>query len=86
MQYLTADNARILQSKGVEPSDANLYFAHFLGAPAASQAMKLLGKNVSAARAFPSAAKANQSIFFSKDGKARTVDEVYDIITRKVGA
>lgn len=85
MQQLTQDNARILQNKGIEPSDGNLYFAHFLGAPAASKAINLLGKNAIAARSFPEAAKANPTIFFA-EGKPRTVDEVYALITQKVRA
>lgn len=80
---LLQDNARILQNKGIEPSDANLYFAHFMGAPAASKAISMLGKNAIAARSFPDAAKANPTVFF--DGqRPRTVDEVYQIITSKV--
>jgi len=85
MQQLTQDNARILQNKGIEPSDGNLYFAHFMGAPAASKAINLLGKNAIAARSFPEAAKANPTIFFA-EGKPRTVDEVYALITQKVRA
>lgn len=83
MDYLLQDNARILQKKGIEPSDANLYFAHFMGAPAASKAISLLGKNAIAARSFPDAARANKEVFF--DGqRPRTIDEVYQIITSKV--
>jgi len=81
--YLTKDNARILQNKGIEPSDGNLYFAHFMGAPAASKAIQMLGKNAVAARSFPDAAKANPTIFFN-NGKPRTIDEVYELITSKV--
>lgn len=80
---LTKDNARILQNKGIEPSDANLYFAHFLGAPAASKAISLLGKNAVAARSFPDAAKANPTVFFEGQ-RPRTIDEVYQLITSKV--
>jgi len=83
MQELTKDNARILQNKGIEPTDGNLYFAHFMGAPAASKAISMLGKNAIAARSFPDAAKANPTIFFS-NGKPRTIDEVYQLITNKV--
>lgn len=82
-EKLTQDNARILQNKGIEPTDGNLYFAHFMGAPAASKAISMLGKGAIAARSFPSAAAANRSIFY--DGsRPRTVDEVYELITSKV--
>jgi hypothetical protein len=83
-QELTKDNARILQAKGVEPTDGNLYFAHFMGAPAGASAIKMLGTGAIAARSFPSAAKSNPTIFFNKKGKPRTIDEVYQIITSKV--
>lgn len=84
MDYLLKDNARILQDKGIEPSDENLYFAHFMGAPAASKAISKLGTNVSASRLFPDAAKSNQAIFFDKAGNPRTIEQVYDIVTSKV--
>lgn len=83
MAQLTQDNARILQNKGIEPTDGNIYFAHFMGAPAASKAIQMLGKNAIAARSFPDAAKANPTIFFN-NGKPRTIDEVYELITNKV--
>lgn len=83
MDYLLQDNARILQNKGIEPSDANLYSAHFMGAPAASKAIQMLGKNAVAARSFPKAAEANPEIFF-EGRRPRTIDEVYEIITSKV--
>ena len=83
MQKLTADNSRILQAKGIEPTDGNIYFAHFMGAPAASKAINMLGKGAIAARSFPDAAKSNPTIFF-KNGRPRTIDEVYELITSKV--
>lgn len=83
MQKLVADNSRILKAKGIEPTDGNIYFAHFMGAPAASKAINMLGKNAIAARSFPDAARANPTVFFN-NGKPRTVDEVYELITSKV--
>jgi len=89
--YLTKDNARILQNKGIEPSDGNLYFAHFMGAPAASKAIQMLGKNAVAARSFPDAAKANPTVFYETDergkpiySRPRSIDGVYELITSKV--
>jgi hypothetical protein len=84
MQKLTADNSRILKAKGIEPTDGNIYFAHFMGAPAASKAINMLGKGAIAARSFPSEARANPTIFFNQNGQPRTVDQVYEIITSKV--
>lgn len=83
LQELLNDNARILQAKGFEATPDNLYFAHFMGAPAASKALSLLGRNAIAARSFPKAAQSNPTIFFN-NGKPRTVDEVYQLVTGKV--
>ncbi len=82
---LTKDNTRILQNKGIEPTDGNVYFAHFMGAPAAAKAITMLGKGAIAARSFPDAAKVNKKVFFDNSGRPRTIDEVYQIITSKVG-
>jgi hypothetical protein len=46
--------------------------------------MKSYGTKASAPQMFPAAAKANQSIFFNKSGKPRSVEEVYQVITSKV--
>lgn len=83
MQELTNDNARILQSKGVDPSDGNLYFAHFMGPNAATKAIGYLGTGRQAALIFPKEAKANPSIFFNGT-QPRSIEEVYRIITNKV--
>jgi hypothetical protein len=83
MAALLQDNARILQNKGIETTDGNLYFAHFMGAPAASKAIQMLGKNAIAARSFPEAARKNPEVFFEGQ-RPRTIDEVYQIITSKV--
>lgn len=83
LQELLKDNARILEAKGFEATPDNLYFAHFMGAPAASKALGLLGKRAIAARSFPKAAQSNPAIFFDQ-GKPRTVDEVYQLVTGKV--
>ncbi len=75
----TRSNAALLSQKlGRPPSDGELYIAHFLGANGAA---KLIGQSeqnpgTSAASVFPNAARANRSIFFSKDGRPRNVAEV----------
>jgi len=88
---LTKDNTRILQSKGIEPTDGNVYFAHFMGAPAAAKAIQMLGKNAIAARSFPDAARSNPTVFYETDERGkpiftrpRSIDGVYQLITSKV--
>lgn len=51
-----------------DPSFAELYMAHFLGVQGASRFVALLGETPdhSAPKAFPSAAKANRTLFFAK--------------------
>lgn len=84
-ERLTEENGKALAKRGIEPTDQNLYLAHFLGAPAATKAIESLGKGVPAAQLFPKAAASNQSIFFDNSGKPKTIDEVYAIIGQKVG-
>src|SRR5215207_2742155 len=55
-----------------DPSFAELYMAHFLGVNGASRFVALLSDepDKSAPKAFPSAVKANRSLFFAKADKA----------------
>jgi hypothetical protein len=70
--YLTA-------SIGRPPTSGELYIAHFLGASGARKLISLAQNqpSVSAAGAFPDAARANRSIFYKRDGSARTTADVY---------
>jgi hypothetical protein len=84
-QKLAESNANYIEKNlGIKPDDGQIYLAHFMGAPAAVKLMKNYGRGISAAQIFPKAAKSNQSIFFDTLGKARTIEQVYDIITKKV--
>lgn len=74
----------IAKQLGIQPDDGQIYLAHFMGAPAAVKLMKNYGTGASAAQLFPKAAKANQKIFF-KNGKPRSIEEVYQIVTSKIG-
>ncbi len=79
----TRSNAEILTKRlGRAPSEGELYIAHFLGA---GGAVKLIGATgdprTCAADLFPAAAKANQSIFYDKQGCARSAAEVYANLT-----
>jgi hypothetical protein len=84
-ELLAQDNANIVQKQtGQHVDDGRVYLAHFMGAPAASKLINSLGTGASAAQLFPSAAKANQNIFFDKSGRPRTVEQVYQVVTSKV--
>jgi transglycosylase-like protein with SLT domain len=71
--------ARLAERIGRTPSEGELYVAHFFGASGAAQLINLAGSNpnATAASVFPSAAKANPSIFYDRQGNARSVVGVY---------
>ena len=76
--FTNANAAYLTKRLGRAPSEGELYIAHFMGAGGAA---KLIGRaeatpNAAAADAFPAAARANRSIFFGKDGRARNFAEV----------
>jgi hypothetical protein len=64
---------------GRRPTDSELYMAHFMGVGGAARLIANAEDNpqASAARLFPNAAAANRSIFYERDGRARSVYEVY---------
>jgi hypothetical protein len=76
--FTRSNAAQVAQAIGRQPTEGELYMAHFLGAEGAGKLISAVSNQPQAAAAsiFPSAAAANRSIFF--DGKRpRTVAEVY---------
>lgn len=83
--HLNDDNAMYLErTLGRKPSEADLYAAWFLGSSGAGQLINAQGTAAIAADMFPSAAKANKTIFFDKAGNPRSVEDVYKILKAKV--
>jgi hypothetical protein len=80
--------AQIEKSTGREAGMTDMYMAHFLGAGGASKFLKAKDKDPtqSAAALDPAAAKANKNIYYNKEGKERSVQEVYDLMDKKVKA
>jgi hypothetical protein len=81
----TNRNANDLKSTiGRDPTEGELYMAHFLGSNGASRLISLARDtpSASAANAFPDAADANRRIFYDKAGSARSVGEVYQLLSR----
>ena len=73
-------NAKVLTDRlGRKPSDGELYMAHFLGASGASRFISAAEANPNgkAADLFPRAAQANGSIFYDKQGAAKSLKQVY---------
>jgi Transglycosylase SLT domain len=83
---LTQSNSFKLTGKiGRRPTDGELYMAHFMGVGAAAKLISNAEDNpqASAARMFPNAAAANHSIFYDRSGSARSVSEVYSVLSAR---
>ena len=87
---LTQNNSFQLTGKiGRRPTDGELYMAHFMGVGGAAKLIANAEDNpqASGARLFPNAAAANRSIFYDRQGRARSVSEVYaELNARYAGA
>jgi hypothetical protein len=86
---LTQKNAGSLTRKiGRQPTDSELYIAHFLGAGGAGKLIQAAASNpqANAADAFPLAAHANRPIFYDRQGNARSISGVYSEIVRRFKA
>ena len=70
---------------GRRPTDSELYMAHFMGVGGAAKLITNAEDNpqASGARLFPNAAAANRSIFHDHSGRARSVSEVYSVLTAR---
>jgi peptidoglycan hydrolase-like protein with peptidoglycan-binding domain len=68
-----------------EPTEADLYLTHFLGADAAITFLRSLEQSpdVHAVELFPEAASSNHQIFHPQTCAPRTVDEVYTLFGEK---
>lgn len=75
-EYLKENAKGIKQSFGREATDIDLYLSHFLG-PGDVKKFLNANPNEIAAKVLPAPAKYNEGIFFSKDGKARTIAQVH---------
>ena len=83
---LTQSNSfKLTGAIGRRPTDAELYMAHFMGAAGATKMIQGAEQtpNASAAQMFPNGAAANQSIFYDRSGRERSVLEVYSVLTAR---
>jgi Transglycosylase SLT domain len=83
---LTQSNSfKLTGELGRRPTDGELYMAHFMGVGGAAKLISNAEDNpqASAARLFPNAAAANHSIFYDHSGQARTVSEVYSVLSAR---
>lgn len=82
----TRSNGDYLRSAfGRMPSPGELYIAHFLGAHGAQKMFEagLQNPDQVAVNLFPRQAEANRAIFFNRDGSARTIRQVYQVLVAK---
>ncbi|MEV4932752.1 lytic transglycosylase domain-containing protein [Sphingobium sp. LSP13-1-1.1] len=82
-----ADNKATLEQRlGREAEPVDLYMAHFLGVGGASRFLSMNDRapNAAAAAMFPAAARANRSIFYDKQGNARSFAEIRDRFAAKL--
>lgn len=79
-EYASQTKSTLEANLGRGVCNGELYAAHFLGPGAACKLIRMSDSNPSAnaAAAFPEAAQANRSVFYNRDGSAKTVREVHD--------
>ena len=84
---MTAEHAAYLKGRtGRDPTAADLYAAHFLGAGGSARLIEAVQSRPAAPAAslFPEAAQANHAVFYH-EGRARSVQEVYAALGRIAG-
>ncbi|MBY0361987.1 MAG: lytic transglycosylase domain-containing protein [Phreatobacter sp.] len=79
--FTNRNAAELRSATGRDPTEGELYMAHFLGSGGAARLINANQANpqASAALMFPDAAGANRRIFFDQ-GRPRTVAEVYQVL------
>jgi hypothetical protein len=84
-EYARGNHAQLTQALGREIGATDLYMAHFLGAGGATRFLGALRTEPgrAASELLPEAAAANRSVFFATDGRARSVDEIYNRFAAK---
>jgi hypothetical protein len=80
--FTKANAGKLAGQLGRSPTEGELYIAHFLGATGAGRMIGLADSRPTtpAAAVFPSAARANPTIFYNARGNARSTGEVYRLL------
>ncbi len=83
--FTTRNASELEEGLGRQPSDGELYIAHFLGPSGAVRFIKSAAASpgARAADAFPEAARANRSIFYNRLGGAKSYAQVYQGLVAK---
>jgi hypothetical protein len=83
--YTNENKAALQKALGAEPTDTQLYAAHFLGPTGAKKLLTTPPFKLAKDVVKPSQVEANKNIFFDKKtNKPRTVGEVYKILQLKI--
>jgi hypothetical protein len=85
--FASRNGRQLEESLGRKPQEGELYIAHFLGAAGARELISLAQTqpDARAASRFSDAAAANRSVFFDRNGRARSAAEVYANLTGAFG-
>lgn len=87
-EYARQNKNELEQALGRPATNADLYMAHFLGAGGAISFLKAVQRNggTAAADLLPEAAAANRAVFYdTQTGRARSVAEIYESFSRRIG-
>ncbi|PZU11958.1 MAG: hypothetical protein DI605_00685 [Sphingomonas sp.] len=82
-----SDNAQSLgRSIGRDANATDLYMCHFLGLGGATRFLQACNASpgATAASLFPREAQSNRGIFYDRDGSARSLSEVYQVMGNKL--
>jgi hypothetical protein len=85
-EFASDNGQHLTGALGRPPEPVDLYLAHFLGANGAVQFLSAHDANpdTAAATLLPKAAAANRSIFYDKQGAARSVGDIRKIFAAKI--
>ena len=84
-----SDNGDAIKTAlGRDATSTDLYMAHFLGLGGARSFLKAMATNPdrTGASMFPAAAHANRSVFYTRDGAARSLSQIYERLGAKLNA
>lgn len=85
-EYARSNQQVLSREFGVDVKKVDLYLGHFLGAGGATKFLGALKDNPaqSAAALLPEAAAANKGVFYTPDGKTRSLGEIYAFFSSKL--
>ncbi|MFN4310619.1 MAG: transglycosylase SLT domain-containing protein [Ferrovibrio sp.] len=87
-EYARSNQQILSREFGVEMQKVDLYLGHFLGASGATKFLAALRENPAqnAASLLPEAAAANQGVFYTSEGKARSLGDIYAFFQDKLNS